>query len=276
MYRHRAVSTARDMMKGHRLLRAATVLGLLASAVAGWAQAASPGKAPARKVVVFAAASTTDAMQDLGAAFKAKTGVEVESSFAASSLLARQIENGAPAQVFVSADQQWMDYLQERRLLEPGTRRNLLANKLVLIAPKGKGFPVRFEAGFDLAGAFKGRLAVGDPEHVPAGIYGRQALMHFGWWKALQSRLAPAQNVRAALRLVEMGEADAGIVYESDAKMSGKVEVVGVFPESSCDAVVYPAALVSGAGKEAEALLAFLSSPDAAVAWRRFGFTPVP
>ena len=233
---------------------------------------AAAGSAEVHPITVFAAASTTDVLQRLGRQFEQGGGAPVRFSFASSSLLARQIEEGAPADVFVSADEQWMDYLQQRSLIRAGTRRDLLANVLVLVAPKGRLFSVKMERGFNLPGAFKGRLAVGDPTHVPAGIYAKEALQHFGWWEALKGRLDSAENVRAALRLVEMGEADAGIVYATDARASSKVVVLAEFPPGSHAPIVYPAALCRGARPGAAAFLAFLGSREAAPVWHEAGF----
>ena len=247
--------------------RGVLLIALLLALVATGSTAAKE-----RPITVFAAASTTDVLQRLGARFARDGGAPVRFSFASSSLLARQIEEGAPADLFVSADEQWMDYLQQRSLIQTATRRDLLANVLVLVAPKGHGFPVTMEGGFDLPGAFRGRLAVGDPAHVPAGIYAKEALQHFGWWEALKGRLDSADNVRAALRLVEMGEADAGIVYATDAMASSKVVVLAEFPSGSHAPIVYPAALCRGARPGAAAFLAFIGSAKAAPAWREAGF----
>ena len=198
--------------------------------------------------------------------------------FAASSTLARQIEQGAPADLFLSADEQWMDYAEQRGLILPETRRAVLGNALVLIAPAdSRAGPVTLTPGAELAKLLgdDGRLAVGDPAHVPAGIYAAAALTSLGLWQALAPRLARAENVRAALLLVERGEAPLGIVYATDAAASRRVRVLGTFPADSHPPISYPFALTQrGAGNAAaHDLLAYLSGPQAAETWRRYGFT---
>jgi molybdate transport system substrate-binding protein len=250
---------------GRRRCSAGALLGLFL-ALCPWV---SGGARERTAVTVFAASSTTEVLQELAAAFEKKTGTSVRLSFAASSVLARQIEAGAPAEVFVSADLEWMDYLAHKGLIRAGSRRDLAGNRLVLVTPRGHALHAVLAPGFDLPGAFTGRLA------VPAGRYARQALEHFGWWAALLPRLAQAENVRAALRLVEVGEAGAGIVYATDAAASTEVVVAGTFPPSSHAPIVYPAALCGEAGPSAAAFLDFLSSKEAAGAWRAAGFEPV-
>lgn len=231
--------------------------------------------APARadSVLVFAAASTTDALDAIIAAY-GKTSGSVKASYASSSTLARQIVNGAPANVFISADQKWMDYIAGSKKVAAGTRRNLLRNTLVLIAPATSTTTIRIAPGFPLAAALgKGRLAVGDPDHVPAGIYARQALTHLGVWSQVASKTARAQNVRAALALVERGETPFGIVYSTDARASSKVRIVDTFPRDSHPPIVYPAALVAGHDTaEAKRFFAFMTSPEAVRIFARFGF----
>ncbi|MFO1424047.1 MAG: molybdate ABC transporter substrate-binding protein [Candidatus Competibacteraceae bacterium] len=200
---------------------------------------------------MFAAASTTNAIQDLAALYEKEKGVKVVTSFAAASALAKQIEQGAPADVFVSADLKWMDYLDDKDKIVKASRRNLLGNRLVLVAPKGKAFPVKLEKGFDLPGAFQGRWCSCGPD-VPIGRYSQQALTALGWWAALEPRLAAAPDVRSALAFVERGECVVGIVYETDAKVSDKVEVLGVFPADTHSPVLYPVALVQGAKPAAQ------------------------
>ena len=226
----------------------------------------------ADQITVFAAASVTNALQDLAARYEQEQGVKVMTSFAASSALAQQIERGAPADVFVSADLKWMDYLDSKNKISKPSRRNLLGNRLVLIAPKGKAFPVKLEKGFDLPGAFQGRWCSCDAS-VPVGQYGQQALTALGWWTALEPRLAAASDVRSALAFVERGECAAGIVYETDAKLSDKVEVLGVFPADTHSPVLYPVALVQGAKPSAQGFLDFLHAPAAANVFRQYGFT---
>jgi molybdate transport system substrate-binding protein len=225
-------------------------------------------------VLVFAAASATDAVTDIGKAYVASGGPAVQSSFASSSTLAKQIENGAPANIFLSADERWMDYLAERKLLADGSRRNLLGNRVVLIAPKGSTLKVEIGPGFPLARLLgDGRLAVGDPSHVPVGAYTQKALESLGVWDSVRDHLAPADSVRAALAFVERSETPLGVVYETDAAVSDKVAVVGIFPEDSHPPVVYPAALVAGQDSaEARAFYGFLQGPEARAIFRKYGF----
>jgi molybdate transport system substrate-binding protein len=222
---------------------------------------------------VYAAASATNAIRDLAALYEKEKGVKVATSFAAASALAKQIEQGAPADVFVSADLRWMDYLDDKDKIDKASRRDLLGNRVVLVAPKGKAFPVKLEKSFDLPGAFRGRWCTGDPAGTAAGIYGKQALIALGWWAALEPRLVAAQDVRAALAFVERGECAAGVVFETDAKVSDKVEVLGVFPADTHSPVLYPAALVQGAKPAAQKFLDFLRTPAAAQVFRQYGFT---
>jgi molybdate transport system substrate-binding protein len=202
------------------------------------------GAAEPDTVTVFAAASTTHAVTELGEIFSARRMGRIVPSFASSSTLAMQIESGAPANLFISADKQWMDYVDQRKLLAPGSRRDLLGNRLVLIAPQESPVAaVEIGPGMDLVGLLaRGRLATGDPDHVPAGIYGKQALEHLNLWNAVKERLAPTADVRACLALVERGEVPLGVVYATDAAFSKKVRVVGRFPEGSHPPIVYPAA----------------------------------
>ncbi len=239
---------------------------------------AAIGTARAQEAVtVFAAASLTDALRDLGAQWAARGNPAPRFSFAASSALARQIEQGAPADLFMSADEAWANYLQARNLLVNATRVSPLGNALVLIAPANAARPVELARGTDLAALLgpNGRLATGDPAHVPVGRYAQAALTWMGQWEAIAPRLARADNVRAALLLVERGEAPFGIVYATDAAASAGVRVVGTFPAGSHEAITYPFALTRRAenNPQARALLAFLTGPEAAPTWQRFGFT---
>jgi len=216
---------------------------------------------------VFAAASLASAL----AALEPHCD-DLQLSLASSSTLAKQIAAGAPADLYFSASVAWMDYLQARNLIEPDTRIDLLGNALVLVAPRDEPFPVRVDKGFDFAAAFAGRLAVGDPAHVPAGLYARQALVNLGWWPALKSRIAPAPDVRAALAYVERGECAAGLVYTTD--RSERVAVLATVPDSLHPPIVYPLAAVRGRADDAtRRLLAFLRSDLAADLFRRHGFT---
>ncbi len=177
-----------------------------------------------KKVVVFAAASLTNAITDIAAIYEKEKNIEIQTSFASSSTLAKQIENGAPADIFISADTKWMQYLKDKNALNDATTANLLGNRLVLIAPKGKAFKVDPDKSFNLANAFEGKLCTGETESVPVGIYAKQALKSLGWWDSIKTRIVGTQDVRAALVNVERGECAAGIVYETDAKVSDKVE----------------------------------------------------
>ena len=241
----------------------------------GLALLAVPGKASADEITVFAAASLTNALSEAGQTFEQKEPHTVRFSFASSSTLAKQIENGAPAHLFLSADLDWMDYLDQRKLIVDTSRINLLGNRLVMIAPVGSALKVDLKPGIDLAGLLSGGLlATGDPDHVPAGKYARAALEKLGMWKAIEGRIARADSVRAALALVERAECPLGIVYATDAAASPKVKVVGVFPEDSHPPIVYPAALVKGKDTPAaRSLLEFLKSPAAKPIFEKHGFT---
>lgn len=247
--------------------RLVLLLALALAAPAAWAQEAT----------VMAAASLTDAMRELGAAWAARGHPPPRFVFAASSALARQIEQGAPAAIFASADEPWADYLEQRGLLVAGTRTSPLGNKLVLIAPADQ--PGELALGADLLARLgpAGRIATGDPASVPAGTYAQAALTTLGLWDQVAPRLARVQNVRAALLLVERGEAPLGIVYATDAAASRGVRVVGTFPDGSHPPITYPFALLRGGDTaEARALLAFLTGPDAVPVYRRLGFSVRP
>ena len=234
-----------------------------------------PLVARAQELTVFAAASLTDAMKDVSALWIKAGHPPLRMSFASSSTLARQIEQGAPVNVFASADEKWMDYLAQKNLIVADTRKDLLGNDLVLVVPANKPQHVSIGPGFDLMGLLgpNGRLAVGDPAHVPAGIYAEQALKKLGLWDAVSPRLASAEDVRSALLLVERGEAPAGIVYGTDAAVSKAVMVAGTFPASSHDPVSYPFAVIkAGDTPQARALLTFLSGPQARAVFLQRGF----
>jgi molybdate transport system substrate-binding protein len=235
----------------------------------------APIQARAQSLTVFAAASLTDAMRQISDLW-VKAGHEApRQSFASSSTLARQIENGAPANIFASADEQWMNYLAKKDLIAADTRKDLLGNDLVLIVPATHPVHVTVGPGFDLAALLgpDGRLSTGDPAHVPAGIYAEQALKKLGIWDKVSSRLAPAADVRSALLLVERGEAPAGIVYSTDAAASKAVSIAGAFPDSSHDPITYPFAVTkAGDTPEARAFLNFLSTPAVRAVWTTDGF----
>lgn len=235
-----------------------------------------PLAAAAQGVTVFAAASLTDAMNDVAAAWEKAGHAKPRLSYTASSTLARQIEQGAPANLFASADTQWMDYLDQRQLLAPGTRIDLLSNRLVLIVPKDRARTIDIGPGLDLDTLLgpDGRIATGDPAHVPVGLYAKQALTKLGLWSKAEPRLAPAADVRSALLLVERGEAPLGIVYATDAAASAGVAVAGVFPPGSHDTITYPFAVIKANDTpEARAMLAFLSGPAAKAMFAKRGFS---
>lgn len=239
--------------------------------------AAFSSSAMAADVTVFAAASLTNALQDISAQYKKEKRVDVVASYASSSTLARQIEQGAPADLFISADQQWMDYAIDKQQMLANTRFTLLGNELVLIAPKdSKITKVEIDKKTDWKKLLEGgRLAVGDPDHVPAGIYAKESLENLGAWSTLAPEMARANNVRSAMALVERAEAPLGIVYGSDAVASDKVKVVGIFPEASHKPVEYPMAIVKGhENPTVTAFYDYLKSPAAAVIFEKYGFTP--
>ena len=235
----------------------------------------APLVAHAQELTVFAAASLTDTMKDVSAQWERAAHQPLRMSFGSSSTLARQIEQGAPANLFASADQKWMDYLADKNLIVANTRKDLLGNDLVLVVPADKPQHVTIGPGFDLLGMLgpNGRIATGDPAHVPVGIYAEQALKKLGLWDAVSSRLARTDDVRSALLLVERGEAPVGIVYATYAAVSNAVMVAGTFPADSHDPVSYPFAVIkSGDTPEAHALMTFLAGPGARAIFLRRGF----
>ncbi|MFM9881171.1 MAG: molybdate ABC transporter substrate-binding protein [Burkholderiaceae bacterium] len=234
--------------------------------------------AQAFEITAFVAASLTNAMEEIGKNYSAKSGDTVRYAFAASSVLAKQIEAGAGAQVFISADEAWMDYLEQRKLVEPGSRNAPLSNRLVLVVPKDKTRSMTVVKGGDwLAKLGEGRIATGDPAHVPVGRYAQESLTFLGAWAQVEPRLARADNVRAALALVERGEAAAGIVYATDAAVSKGVAVAATFPPDSHKSISYPFAIVAGqASPPVRAFMAYLRSPDAVAVYRKYGFAVKP
>lgn len=224
--------------------------------------------------LVFAAASTTNAVTDIGNAFAAKGLGKIKASYASSSALAKQIESGAPASVFISADEQWMDYVDQKKLLVANTRVDLLGNKLVLIAPKDSKIKTEITKGMDIGKLLGGgRMSVGDPAHVPAGLYAQEALKNLGLWDQVKDHLASAEDVRAALAFVERGETPLGIVYATDAAISDKVKVIATFPDGSSAPVLYPVALVAGHDDaESRAFFDFLKGPEAKAIFLKYGF----
>jgi molybdate transport system substrate-binding protein len=236
----------------------------------GAVHAAAP-KQP--EILVFAAASLSNVLGDLSAHWQKTSGVSVKLSFAASSVLARQIEAGGKADVFISADQAWMDYLQSRELIEEPTRRNLVGNRLALIAPADSKIELRIAPGFPLVGALGGRrLATGDPDTVPVGRYARSALTTLGLWDEIQDRLVRADNVRSAMMFVARGEVPLGIVYTTDALLDQKVRIVDIFPASAHAPITYPAAVMNGARSEARPFVGFLGGDVARATWKKYGF----
>lgn len=239
-----------------------------------WSSAAEP---QTDTLTVFAAASLKESLDEAAAAYREKTGQEVRVSYAASSALARQIEQGAPADAFVSADLDWMDYLQQRNLIDVASRRNLLGNTLVLVAPKSSAAkPMKLKRGTNLLpllGA-DGRIALALTASVPAGKYAKASFESLGMWTALQPRVAEAENVRAALMLVTRGETPLGVVYGSDAQAEPGVRVLGTFPADSHPRIVYPVARVAASKQpQAKAFVEWLAKPEAAAIFRRHGFT---
>ena len=227
-------------------------------------------------ITVFAAASMRNALDDVDAAFTKTSGIKVTASYAASSALAKQIEQGAPADVFISADLRWMDYLAEHKMIETDTRVSLLGNRLVLIAPKDSKLDhVTVGQGFDIAKlAGNGRIAVADVRAVPAGLYAKAALTKLGVWAAAEPKLAQAENVRATLAYVARGETPLGIVYETDAKVEPKVKVVGIFPANSHPPITYPVAATASTKKtDLPKYLAFLRSKEAKDIFEKYGFS---
>lgn len=249
-----------------------------------WVYMSSPGlvngASTPTPVMVFAAASTTNAVTEIAKLFSDKHEIRVTPSFASSSTLAKQIQNGAPAAVYISANKKWMDFLEEKQQIEPASRFDLLSNRIVLIAPVDQA--ITFDlvpGGGDPAGHLIGylgghRLAMGDPAHVPAGIYGQQALETLGIWDRIENKIARAKDVRSALMLVARREAPLGLVYATDAAISKRVRVVGTFPLDSHPPIVYPVALVSGnSTPAAQAFVDFLKTSEAKTVFEKYGFT---
>jgi molybdate transport system substrate-binding protein len=261
----------------------AGLAALLVLAAAGVSVAAGAGVAADTPdtVRVFAAASLTNALTEFGKSWTDAAHPPPSLAFAASGTLAKQIEAGAPVDLYASADVKWMDYLDSRGLIDHASRRNLLATSLVLVAPLAipgqpgplKPVAITMQRGFPIATAFDGKLCTGDTDVVPAGIYAKQALQSLGSWDSLQGRIVGSDDVRSALAFVERGECALGIVYATDAQLSQKVRVVGTFPPDTHDPIAYPFALLRGARPAAAAFLAQLASPSGAAVFARYGFT---
>lgn len=224
-------------------------------------------------VRVFAAASLTHALNEISRQWAAQNRPAPSLAYGASSALAKQIEAGAPADVFISADRGWMRYLDARGRIDRTSRVELLGNTLVLIVPKERRFDIQMRKGFDFAGAFKGQLCTGEPGVVPVGIYARQSLEALDWWHAIKARIVGTDDVRTALAFVERGECVAGIVYATDAAISSKVEVLATFPADTHQPITYPFALVKNARPEARGFLDYLRSPAAGAVFRKHGFS---
>jgi molybdate transport system substrate-binding protein len=248
-------------------------LALLTAAVLT-AAGTVPAAAQGRDVLVFAAASLKNALDDIAAQWQRESGKKAAISYAASNTLIKQIEQGAPADIFISADLDWMDYGQQKGLIKPDTRSNLLGNRLVLVAPKDSNISANIRPGFDLAALLKGgRLAMGNVDAVPAGKYGKAALEKLGAWDGVKGSIAQAENVRAALLLVARGEAPLGIVYSTDAAAEPNVKIVDTFPAGSHPPIIYPAALTKGTkSPDAKAFLDLLKSTKARPAFEKQGF----
>jgi molybdate transport system substrate-binding protein len=255
-----------------RATRWLAVLALLIASVGAGATSAAAQSAP---ILVFAAASMKNALDDANELFERQKGVKVTTSYAASSALAKQIEAGAPADVFISADLDWMDYVDKKQLIRAGTRSNLLGNKIVLIAPAASALRLAITPNFPLAQALgDGRLAMADPASVPAGKYGKAALEALGVWSSVAGKIAPAENVRATLLLVSRGETPLGIVYQTDAAADPSVKILASFPADTHPPIVYPVALLQGsANPAADDYLAFLKSAAARPSFEKQGFT---
>jgi molybdate transport system substrate-binding protein len=272
MSRLKSRATRLNTQAPHKIL--VRILASIAIFAAAFIPLQASAKSPEQPLRVYAAASLTDAFNDISALYTAAGHPAPVFNFAASSVLAKQIDQGAGADLFASADEAWMDYLNERKLVDPKTRTSFLSNKLVLIAPIDHPLTVTIKSNFDLKGALNGgKLAMADPDSVPAGKYGKAALQSLGVWESVSGSVVRGENVRAALRFVEVGEAPAGIVYLTDAMASKKVSIAGEFPQVSYPRISYPIAAVrSGNVKEAKAFEAFLQTDAAIAVFKKRGF----
>ena len=252
-----------------------TWLALLIATGLTWTAGLQSAAAQGKHVVVFAAASLKNALDDIAGQWQRETGKKAVISYAASNTLIKQIEQGAPADIFISADLDWMDYGQQKNLIKPDSRFSLLGNRLVLIAPKDATVSANIQPGFDLATVLKGgRLAMGNVDAVPAGKYGKAALEKLGVWDSVKDKIAQAESVRAALLFVSRGEAPLGIVYQTDAVADPGVKIVGTFPENTHAPIIYPVALTKeSTNPDAQTFLNYLRSPAARAAFERQGFT---
>jgi molybdate transport system substrate-binding protein len=259
---------------GRRLAR---ILSAALLTVAAVAVSAVPAPAQDTPTLVFAAASLRNALDNVNALYQRDTGRAVKISYAASSALAKQIEAGAPADIFISADEDWMDYLATRKLIRDATRKNLLGNELVLVAPSDSGLKVAIAPGFPLAQLLAGgKLAMADTSAVPAGKYGKAALEKLGVWAAVEGQIAQAENVRVALSLVARKEAPLGIVYQTDAAAEPQVKIAGIFPEDTHPPIIYPIALTAGSSSgDGAKFLAYVESAKARPLFEKQGFTVI-
>ena len=268
------VSMEMIMARGTRFPASRVFIGSILLLLLGsaWSVSASAQEA---KLVIFAAASLKDALDEVNAAFRHEKGQDTATSYAASSTLAKQIEAAAPADIFISADLDWMDYLAKRNLVKLETRSNLLGNRLALIAPVNSAIQLAIGPNFLLVAALgNGRLAIADPNSVPAGKYGKAALEALGVWSSVADRLAPAENVRATLALVSRGETPLGIVYQTDADADKGVKIVDTFPENTHPPIIYPIAVVASSTNPATVdYLVYLKSPVARGIFEKNGFT---
>jgi len=245
----------------------------LAVLVLGNARAADPAKP---ELLAFAASSLTNVLEDIGSAYTKETGQAVKFSFGSSATIARQIEAGARVDVFFSADLEWMDYLEARNLIDSKSRRNVVSNRLALIAPADSKVELKIGPGFPIGAALgSGRLATGDPDYVPVGRYAKSALTTLGVWNEIADRVVRADNVRSALMFVSRGEAPLGIVYETDARTDKRVRIVDLFPANSHLPITYPAAATKAAKPGAQTFVEFLQSATAREIFARYGFLPL-
>jgi len=257
----------------HGLIRVVRT-GFCAPAIAAFISVVLSVGASAEEIKIFAAASLTDVLTELGQTYqKQEPNIQLKHSFASSGTLAKQIDNGAKADLFISADKDWIDYLDQHNLLDTPSRKNLLANELVLIAPLGASTKVSISKDFDFAKSFTGKLCTGDVASVPVGKYAKQALNYFNWWQPIENRLVGTEDVRTALVFVERGECALGIVYSTDAKVSQKITQIARFPSESHTPIIYPGALIHKAKADAKKFWLYLQSPAAAEVFKKYGFS---
>lgn len=251
-----------EMEQNFKMLHVAIIFGGMLFTSITWAD----------DVTLYAAASLNNALSEISTNYEKEKKVHIKTSFASSSTLAKQIEVGAPAEIFASADKKWMDYLGTRGLIDQSSRKDVLGNTLVFISPKDQVVKVKMDKKFKLAEAFTGKLCMAATEHVPAGIYGKQALQSMEWWPSVESRVVGAEDVRSALMFVERGECTLGIVYATDAGVSKKVIIDARFPANTHDPIVYPFALTPQASASAKGFFKYLQSDAAKGVFSRYGF----